>query len=113
MSVALPAEIACHRIRVTPIPSSTHGAGYACSGSGSQCLNPECHVALPAELACAAADPDTLIPGDDIECDNCGDLTREWDWTPAYDRFCVECLGVECDASADRGCWQYHNGRGA
>lgn len=55
-----------------------------------------------------------LVPGDDIACDGCGEITSEWDYSPAYDRFCVECLaGLEdADPRADRGCFEYHSGKG-
>lgn len=54
-----------------------------------------------------------LRPGDDIACDNCGCVTRAWDWSPAYDRMCLECLARidEDDPRADRGCFEYHKGR--
>lgn len=57
---------------------------------------------------------DKLIPGDDISCDGCGEMTREWDWTPAYDRFCIECLARldDADPRADRGCFEYHQRAG-
>lgn len=42
-----------------------------------------------------------------IACDNCGEI-REWDWSPSYDRFCLECLGVEADPRADRGDYEFH-----
>ena len=58
-------------------------------------------------------DADRFSPGDDIECDNCGDLTRAWDYAPDYSRFCIECLAglKDADPRADRGCWQTHQER--
>ena len=56
-------------------------------------------------------DADKLVPGDDIACDNCGCVTRAWDWTGDYDRFCLECLGGEADPRADRGDFECHQER--
>jgi hypothetical protein len=55
-------------------------------------------------MKCEAAD-------DCISCDNCGDKTPAWDWSPGYDRFCLECLDKQEDADprADRGCHEYHS----
>jgi hypothetical protein len=58
----------------------------------------------------------TPIVEERISCDNCGDKTSAWDWTPGYDRFCLECLARQNDEwdynpAADRGCHEYHQSR--
>jgi hypothetical protein len=58
----------------------------------------------------AVRDVSAEYTADCIECDNCGDKTRAWDWSPHYDRFCLECLdGLEdADPRADRGDFECH-----
>ena len=48
----------------------------------------------------------------EIICDDCGELCRAWDYSPAYDRLCLECLkrAESDDYRADLGDWEYHQG---
>lgn len=63
------------------------------------------------KIGCA----DALNPGDDIACDNCGEMTRAWEYLPdcTFTRFCRECLARidDDDPRADRGDFECHQER--
>jgi hypothetical protein len=48
-----------------------------------------------------------------VSCDDCGDNTSAWDWSPSFDRVCLKCLAKQedYDPRADRGCHEYHQTR--
>jgi hypothetical protein len=75
-----------------------------CGEMKSGCVNTTTGGSFPMDV--------TACPkcrgANEIACDNCGEEAEEWDWSPSYDRFCLECLGIESDTAADRGCHEYH-----